>query len=525
MEFSQDLLTKHAVAIEAARKYWVLCEPTGMSDRGFDELESAARLDGLELRDYVCQEIQGTRTQNAPYIGKVPKTHVQGSMIEAVREFEAVHGPVWWVPKYDGSSLAAYYDPETGRVVRVVTVGGSNLGDLGIDQTEKLAGFFPSLPGTGVQAIQGEFLVPLESGYGESSRQKANGLINASYNPIPRAEWLTGSTVSTRTDAGYEKYLAEHAIGKEAVRAEIERIPVIRGFRYFIAPGWDAPADYREVMRSGFGEPVRSGLGLPRFAGALVMDRAGLEAMGDKVESDVWETGTGTFLVDGLVAYSKDGQVIGALKYRGAGTGEATTVVGIRWNDQSAKGKDSWSANALIEPVRLRGSVITKPSVGSVRRMMDTGLSRGAKVTLVLAGSTIPTVDRVLKPGNLDFEWPTCQCGYTLGPADVYGSLLKCGNQGCTSRRARMEKYLAQVPDLARLDLDRLLVIDRTKIWGLLNRGETLSRIKDGLRTGTLNLREILSGIATTPLRTRNLELVSGLAEEVLTEWWNGLHD
>ena len=64
-EISEEILIKHSKGLEAARNYWVLNLPTGLSDREFDVLEEQARLDGLELRDYVCSEIQGLRSENA----------------------------------------------------------------------------------------------------------------------------------------------------------------------------------------------------------------------------------------------------------------------------------------------------------------------------------------------------------------------------------------------------------------------------------------------------------------------------
>ena len=61
IKIDPEILEKHAIAIEAARKYYVLGERTGFSDGYYDHLERKAREDGLELRDYVCQEIHGLR--------------------------------------------------------------------------------------------------------------------------------------------------------------------------------------------------------------------------------------------------------------------------------------------------------------------------------------------------------------------------------------------------------------------------------------------------------------------------------
>jgi len=69
-----EILEKHKVAIEAARKYWVLNQPTGILDHVFNQLEQAAREDGLELRDYVTQELQGTRANTLTMLRRLRKT-------------------------------------------------------------------------------------------------------------------------------------------------------------------------------------------------------------------------------------------------------------------------------------------------------------------------------------------------------------------------------------------------------------------------------------------------------------------
>lgn len=493
----EEILSKHQAAIEAARKYWVLSEPTGLTDLEFDQLESLARADGLELRDYVCQEIQGERSENAGYIKAFPKEHVHGSMLEAIREYSARNPQVaWWVPKYDGSSLAAYYDPKTGRLVKVVTVGGSNLGSTGIDQTEKFGKFFPDTSGTGVIAIQAECLVPLEHGFGETSRQKANGLVNAAWQP--------------RGNDSSPGYLKKFRINQAEVQVELDRYISIRAFRIYSLTEYD----YRAAM---WGLPILSPDPTlpPKFAGAATYSLPELEALGTEVvDNYIWSTSTGTFLVDGLVAYDAKGNALGALKYGGAGLTELSEVQGIKWNNQRDKGKDSWSANAVISAISIRGSQITKPSVGSIKKMITEGISKGAKVKIGLAGSTIPAITEVIVPGNLDFEWPTCPCGHLLGPSDIYGALVKCGNPGCTDRLDRMTKYLAKCQSIEDIDIDRLLVIDRVKLKEKVPAEVIQSCIASGNFSGIYNY-------LTTPLQVKNLDLVRGAAEKAVYEWKN----
>ena len=521
-----EILEKHKVALEAARNYWVFCKPTGLSDEYFNELEAAARADGLELRDYVCQEIQGTRTQNASYIPKVQKQQVQGSMAQAVIEFQKAWGSehpespeLTWIPKYDGSSLAAYYDPDTGRCVRVVTIGGSNLGDWGIDQTEKFAKFFPNTSGTGIIAMQAECLIALEHGFSEKSRQKANGLVNASYEPMSCQDFLAGSQAKTRTQADYEKYLAKFKENQESVQAEIEEYIGIRCFRYFTNGQYPVPP-YYEALR-GMPVVVNPKTGDIKFSGGYTMTLTELLSLGDQVEKDIWKTPTGTFLVDGLVAYTASGECVKALKYKDAGRGESVKVLDIKWNNQIKKGKDSWSANAIVEPITIRGSVITKPTIGSVKKMVSGGISPGARVTLILANSTIPAISEVLEPGNGDYKWPICSCGYQMGPTDTFGSLLKCGNPMCSERLGRMKSYLSGL-DWSDVDLDKLLIMDRMKLSKVPGLKDAIKATLETPGNGPENLRDTIGAILSTDLQRRNLELIYRPAWEALYERYIG---
>lgn len=490
-----EILQKHSLGIQAARNYYVLNQPTGMLDSEYDALEKAALEDGLSLRDYVRQEIQGTRTQNASYITKVEKEQVSGDMYPGLVAFLSAHPEVDYViPKYDGSSLAAYYNT-SGKCMRVVTIGGSNLGAEGIDQTSKFVKFFPDLPGTGISALQCECLVSLEHGFGESSRQKANGLVNSKF-----------------------------------LENEISQYCNIRCFRYFITSGWTGPVlSYKENLDSF---PIsRNVMGDIKFSGGFVITRdeilSGDPGIIDLINHDIWKTPTGTFLVDGVVCYTGSGVCVKALKYKDAGRGETTEVQRIQWNNQASKGKDSWSANAIINPVVVRGSTMTKPTVGSIRKMVDTGLSKGARVTVILANSTIPQVKDVIQAGDRNFEWPVCSCGYQMSEKDIFGALLKCGNPCCTERLDRMRAYLSGLTGFNQIDLNKLMVIDRFNWDKKANLSVLLPEILQIVyeNHGPVVLRDHLAKYLTTDLQKRTLDLVISPVYIALSEFVGKLYD
>ena len=156
-----------------------------------------------------------------------------------------------------------------------------------------------------------------------------------------------------------------------------------------------------------------------------------------------------------------------------------------------------------------------------MRKIVDTGLSKGAKVTIILANSTIPQVSKVPVPGNLDFQWPTCSCGYTLGPSDIYGSLVKCGNPRCTDRENRMRKYLSTVPSWENIDLGKLLVLDR---WDWRKKTDYQVVLNDIFQIidkdlGESNLLMYINGYLTTDLLKNNLKLVIHPAYVTLREY------
>ena len=481
----EELLVKWSTLIEACKRYYVDSQPTGFTDSEYDEMERQAAIDGFFVRDYVFNTyMQGQRAMNQ-YIEKIKKTKVEGmSMMEALIKFQADYGKkVYCDLKYDGSSIAIYLDPTTGKVKDIITVGNLNIEDCGISEVGKLIGFMPKEFPKGIVAIQCEALVDVNRISGDESakdraRQRANSLITS-------------------------KHLDD----------EVNRLLTLRAYRYYTD---DSPAgiaiqgmDYREVLKSF--PIVRSRAdGHFKFAPADVWTIEELQNKSEGfTETDRTATSTGLFQNDGWVLYSENGVCLGALKYAGAGSGSeliTTTIKGIQWNNQVSKGKDSWSANVLIEPVEIRGCTVRKPSAGSVDKLVKENRTKGAEVTIILANSTIPQIGKTLKPGNGDYQWPTCSCGHVMSEKDVFGSLLKCSNPDCSERKDRMRKYLSTISSPSDLDLNKFLVIDRFK-WETTD--VDLNKLLDFVKNEDPDsYKEYLMSFMGTALRKRNMEVV-----------------
>ena len=490
----EELLEKWSILVEACKKYYIDSLPTGLTDAEYDAMEANAAKDGLFVRDYVLQTFsKGVRAKNA-YIEKIQKTKVEGkTMMEALIEFQKSYGKkIYCDLKYDGSSIAIYLDPTTGRPQKVVTVGNQNLSSEGIDQTWKLLRFLPKKFPKGIVAIQSEALIDVRKlDNPDKARQKCNGLVNSI-----------------------------------KCEAEVSQLLTLRAYRYYTDDSPEGIAircmDYRDVLQSF--EIIRSRSdGHILFAPADSWTIEELVNMPGFTETDCTVTSTGKFLNDGWTIYTEDGICLGALKYAGAGSGTeliTTTVKSIQWNNQVSKGKDSWSANVIVDPIVVKGCTIRKPSAGSVGKLVKEKITPGAEVSIILANSTIPMVGKTVKAGNGDYQWPTCSCGHIMSEKDVFGSLLKCSNPDCTERKERMKSYISTLKTPGELDLNKFLVIDRFK-WETTDI-DINKLISFANNSDPDSYRDYLMGYMKTELQKRNMEVVWKSSYFVLNEKLTG---
>ena len=478
-----NILDKWSKLIQAAKDYYIDSVPTGLTDAEYDELEARALLeDNFEVRAYVFENFlpKGARAKNS-YVEKFKKEKVSGLMLDAIKKY----GPEYYYDlKYDGTSLAIYIDPNTGVPQRAVTCGNSSLG-WGIDQTWKIIGlgFLPKKFPLGIVAVQCECLIDLDRMpadlEAERARQKCNGIVNGK---------------------------------KEDIIEDAKNLLTLRAYRYYTDDSPNGKSikslDYRDVIRSfdTVYSPIDNHI---LFAPADIFTLDDLKENEGYCETDHTRTSTGFFLNDGYIVYDKKGNVVIGLKYSGAGSGELikTKVKSIQWNSQVSKGKDSWSANVILDPpVNLHGSTVKKPSAGSVSKLIEKNITPGAEISIILANSTIPMVGDCFGGGNGDFMWPKCTRGYQMSQKDVYGSLLKCGNPDCKERKDRMKSYIYSLSDIMQLDLNKFLVIDRFD-WNKtdVDIAVLLRYIVNGDKDG---YREYLMSYMNTDLRKKNMDLV-----------------
>ena len=230
------------------------------------------------------------------------------------------------------------------------------------------------------------------------------------------------------------------------------------------------------------------------------------------INGDELPTNTGKFNFDGFVAYDSKGNLVTAIKSHDGGKQESTVIKCMRWNNQLPKGKDGWSLNVeLNPPVEVKGSLVRKPSSGGVPRALRENITPGALVSVCLAGSTIPKVDKVFRPGNGDMQYPTCSCGYVMSDKDIFGSNLKCGNDNCNERLERMYEYLKGCESIDKVDYNRLFIIDRFDFnKKILDRSEFDSKVINIISNdyGYESLRDLVLILGLSKLQEKNLNLV-----------------
>lgn len=499
----KELLKKHELVLSAARKYYVENQPTGMTDEDYNRLEEAARQDGVDPRTIVLSSVRGERAQNADYLSQVPKEQVTGSMY--TRLLEVLEEGDVLLPKYDGSSLAVYF--KDGECTEIITAGGENRGGLGVVQTEKFKKWIPKVDPR-IKCIQCEFLVDLKHGFGDKSRMKANGLMNS-----------------------------------KDMQEEVDRYGTLRAFRIF---GEFDPKDYWDIF---FSIPMTFDDPNPKFP-SLEESLLGVEFTADvkfsigaygfsidkelesTYESDIYDNKCPTggyygtpfrqqLLIDGWVVYGADGNVKKAYKFKDAGRGELSEVLEFKWNSQILKNKDSWSCNAIITPITIRGAKITKPSC-PVNRIITEGLGIGSKVKVILANETIPYIDEVVTRSSI-INSPVCTCGYVMELDNKHrdGNNLICLNNNCSHRKDRVKNYLLTIRSIDELNLTKLFSISRFDFSVKLgNYHEFKSNIIEYIKSHDYQSYDsLLSSIRLSSLQRKLLDLIKLPVYEVLSDY------
>ena len=331
------------------------------------------------------------------------------------------------LPKWDGCSLVAYYlyAEERNKSVLVKVVSKSS----GLDKTKNYSKYFPSEVSGMVRYIQGEACVDLSFGFGEKSRQKANGLVNSKF----KAKEIT-------------KYISVNLFSYYDGKSVRAITPNIDSFSLTdtVRPSYD----YRDC----------------------------------KVDGNRLTTPDGKmFLIDGVVHYTTDDVQAYKFYFTDAAT---TKVIDIKW--QKSK-YDMYTPVAILDPVIVEGCKISKTSVGSTSKMVSRGIGIGSEVSIVRSNSTIPKIDKVITK-SADYGKSSCPyCGERFSMSHLIAGKTYCRNPRCS----RYQSLAAKLDKSAKTDADikSYLKLDaRTKLTTT-----QLEQIRTSLLTGApLKLNKVV---------------------------------
>lgn len=310
--------------------------------------------------------------------------------------------------KYDGGGIKIIYD-ELGRLLRIQSTPDE---EFGILRTRQFFNLVPHNidPNLGIKCLRGEVVVDPRV-YGKLARNKANGLINSVI--------AVGEINSEAFIRIYKITYFDDKWSFNRQRDDLKKLPTITRSRTRI--GTD-------------------------FSPHPVIDRIFAPAVNLKLEDiptgPIADEDKGFFQCDGVVVYSDKG--IKGYKFYYTDSA-VTTVTDVIWNQKS---NGSYAAVLEIDPVTLDDRDISRVSANGVPNLMWMKMGVGAKVRVILANTTIPKVIDVLKESKV-YNFPKCKCGYQMSENDIYGSTLKCGNQGVCCDK--VEKW---IPECAQWIID-----------------------------------------------------------------------
>lgn len=328
--------------------------PTGISDEEYDNLEFQVKLEDptFNVREHVSYSTPMISCKHIyPFINPAKTVHHAGTdLTKFIHSKDAVI-----VPKYDGSSIRAYYFE--GKLINILSRSDEC---HGFNQTEKLRSKVATNPPKWVRYIDYEVLVPIES-YGENARNKANGLINSKYlnEEVEREVYAAAFGCNDDGDRSYRDRMTEICGGKLPYEFKLEDI---------------VNFSINKIMIEGK-----------------------------------------TYYCDGVGIYDDFGNTkVNQLFKFYYSESSNTSVKSIEWN-RSAYG--FYIPKAKLEPVMVSGKRISQVAGGSVDTLMDKGICKDAVVSVALAGLTIPYITRVISsPEIKDFTIPKCKsCNGELG--------------------------------------------------------------------------------------------------------------
>ena len=343
---------------------------TGVTDKYYDVLLKKVQDEdpSFNIFNHIKYDVDFISGYHDQVFRSASKSHI--TEITEVIEYLNTEGIGILTPKYDGSSIRAYY--KEGELDKILTRGDEY---TGIVQTEKLKNKVPLLVDKSIIAIDFEACVSIED-YDGSVRGKANGLVNSKYMQEEVDSLLYLIPFDVLTTNINEPYL-------DRIK-KFERL-------YFNLVSRDKLSDPSYIININ--------------------------------DSKYIKYGEKTFPIDGFVLY-KENNVVEILKYYYSESAIAK-VVDVEWNEAKST---YYVPKLIIDTTYIDNRGVSRVASGGAVQLMERKMGIGSEIRIINSGSTIPYPLEVITSSE-DYNMPKCtHCNRDL---EFNGPNPLCLNPDC----------------------------------------------------------------------------------------------
>lgn len=382
-------------------------------DRLYDELVRLEAETGITLAN--------SPTENVGYeaVDELPKDRHEQPMLslsktksrEELREWlNGREALLSW--KLDGLTVVLHY--EGGRLVKAVTRGNGEVGEVVTNNAKVFRNVPLSIPYQGKLSLRGEAVI--------------------SYSEFEK--------INSRIEAEQDKYKNPRNLCSGSVRQLNNEVTAQRNVLFYAYSLISAPdVDFRNSREEQFGFLQKQGFDVVEYR------RVDPDTIMDAIAYFEKKIQTYDIPSDGLVLLYEDieyGRSLGktakfprdSIAFKWADEIRETTLLEVEW---SASRTGLINPVAVFEPVELEGTTVSRASVHNISIVRGLKLGIGDRITVYKANMIIPQIaENLTQSGRLEIPSVCPVCGGPTRIQDVNGvQSLYCDNPGCDAKKIK----------------------------------------------------------------------------------------
>ncbi len=382
-------------------------------DRLYDELVRLEAETGITLAN--------SPTENVGYeaVDELPKDRHEQPMLslsktksrEELREWlNGREALLSW--KLDGLTVVLHY--EGGRLVKAVTRGNGEVGEVVTNNAKVFRNVPLSIPYQGKLSLRGEAVI--------------------SYSEFEK--------INSRVEAEQDKYKNPRNLCSGSVRQLNNEVTAQRNVLFYAYSLISAPdVDFRNSREEQFGFLQKQGFDVVEYR------RVDPDTIMDAIAYFEKKIQTYDIPSDGLVLLYEDieyGRSLGrtakfprdSIAFKWADEIRETTLLEVEW---SASRTGLINPVAVFEPVELEGTTVSRASVHNISIVRGLKLGIGDRITVYKANMIIPQIaENLTQSGRLEIPSVCPVCGGPTRIQDVNGvQSLYCDNPGCDAKKIK----------------------------------------------------------------------------------------